>query len=402
VKLLFVVQRYGHEVAGGAERCCLEFATRLTARGHHVEVLTSRAKSYQDWADHYPEGATDIDGVVVHRLGVDRPREHERFGRVNARVLWTEHSAPIHLQHEWSRAQGPFLPELPEWLRVHGRDFDAVIFYTYLYWPTWKGLETVAGVVPTVLHPTAHDESPLYLTMFDDMFRRPTGLGFLTEEEGELVRRRFHVDQPAVVTGVGVDLDVRVPDAEVAAFRASVAGLGNRPYLAFLGRIDPIKGSEEMLAFFAAYKDRHPGDLALVVLGEPVKPPGAHPDVFVPGFVSEARKHAALAGSVALVQPSFFESFSIVLVEAWAHRKPALVQGRCAVLAGQARRSGGALPYVGFAEFEAGLERLLGDPELAAAMGGAGRRYAERRYHWDTVLDTYETFLAGLTAQGRA
>jgi glycosyltransferase involved in cell wall biosynthesis len=79
-----------------------------------------------------------------------------------------------------------------------------------------------------------------------------------------------------------------------------------------------------------------------------------------------------------------------VLTEAWAERKAALVQGRCAVLAGQAIRSGGAIPYNGFAEFEAAVDAIVSDKALAHALGEAGRRYVEARYRWDDVLDRYE------------
>ena len=72
LRILFVVQRYGEEVAGGAELCCRQFATRLAERGHHVEVATSRAQSAHDWADVYPPGSDQLDGVTVHRFGGHR------------------------------------------------------------------------------------------------------------------------------------------------------------------------------------------------------------------------------------------------------------------------------------------------------------------------------------------
>ena len=114
----------------------------------------------------------------------------------------------------------------------------------------------------------------------------------------------------------------------------------------------------------------------------------------VTGFVDDGRASNALAGALALVQPSYFESFSMVLTEAWAHRRPALVQGYCAVLDGQARRSGGGLPYRSYAEFEVALERLTEEADLARVLGEAGRRYAERLYAWPVVIDRYERFLA--------
>jgi len=150
----------------------------------------------------------------------------------------------------------------------------------------------------------------------------------------------------------------------------------------------------ELFEFFVAYKRRNPSPLALVVVGEPVLPMPPHPDVVLTGFVDESTKSSAIAGALALVQPSYYESFSIVLVEAWSHARPALVNGGCAVLDGQARRSGGAIPYRGFAEFEAGLDLIDGRPELRRALGAAGRRYVEDRYRWPVVLDEYEALLA--------
>jgi glycosyltransferase involved in cell wall biosynthesis len=86
----------------------------------------------------------------------------------------------------------------------------------------------------------------------------------------------------------------------------------------------------------------------------------------------------------------------MILTEAWAHGTPALVQGHCDVLAGQCRRSGGGIPYKGFAEFEAALERLAGDVTFGERLGRAGRRFVEEQYAWDVVLDRYERFLATL------
>ena len=106
-----------------------------------------------------------------------------------------------------------------------------------------------------------------------------------------------------------------------------------------------------------------------------------------------AERDDALAGAFALAQPSFFESFSMILTEAFAFGRPALVDGRCAVLLGHAQRSGAAVPYENFGEFEAALEMLRTDPALADAMGAAGQAYVEREYSWDVVLDRYEALL---------
>jgi glycosyltransferase involved in cell wall biosynthesis len=396
MRILFVVQRYGPDVPGGAESLSRALATRLARQGHDVHVATTCARSYADWADEYEPGTANIDGVAVHRFRVARPRDPEQFADVAARVTVGSEPVALELQEEWMRLQGPWTPDLVEWLDEHGEEFDGAVFVTYLYWTSWAGLRALAGRVPTVFLPTAHDEPTLRLPLFQLLFARPDALAFLTEEEAALVRERFPGAPPGAVLGAGIDVDQLGAATAVSEFRAR-HGLGTRPYLVVVGRLDPGKGSDEVVDYFATYRDRNPArDLALVVVGEPMYSVAAHPDVIVTGFVDEPTRRAAVAGAAIAVQPSYRESFSLVLSEAWAESKPALVQRACAVTNGQVHRSGGGMPYRGYAEFEAAVDLLLDSPELAARLGAHGRRFVEHQGTWDVVLPRYERVLEAL------
>ena len=48
---------------------------------------------------------------------------------------------------------------------------------------------------------------------------------------------------------------------------ASSSGLGDRPYIVSVGRVDEHKGSKMLASYFATYKERHPGPLALALVG---------------------------------------------------------------------------------------------------------------------------------------
>jgi glycosyltransferase involved in cell wall biosynthesis len=395
MRLLYVVQRYGEEVAGGAEQHARAFAERLVERDHSVTVLTTCAESYVDWANAYPRGWSNLNGVAVLRTPVTKARNPHLFARFNARISTARGVRPLSVQREWMRMQGPYTPELVPWLRRHAANYDAVVFITYLYWTTWAGLQVCGGAVPTLLHPTAHDEPPMRLSIFQEVLRLPDAFAFLTREEADLVYERFPGAPRGDVVGIGVEMD-RPGDAD--AFRRKFA-LGDTPYLLYVGRVDPAKGAAELVDYFVAYKERNPGNLTLVLLGEMLLADPGRPDIVSTGFVDEPTRDGALAGARALVHPSYFESFAMVLTETFAQRRPALVQQRCTVLDGHAHRSGGALPYTGFAEFEAAVDRLRHAPELADAMGAAGRRYVEREYDWSVVLARYEDALAGVTGR---
>jgi glycosyltransferase involved in cell wall biosynthesis len=390
MRVLYVVQRYGEEIAGGAEQHVRAFAERLVERDHRVTVLTTCALSYVNWANAFPRGWSKLNGVSVYRAPVAMNRNQHLFSRFNSRLSSAVTVRPLSVQRDWMRMQGPYAPDLVPWIRRHAPTYDITVFITYLYWSTWACLTECTGAVPTLLHPTAHDEPPLRLSIFEEVMRAPDAFAFLTPEEADLVRERFPGAPPGRVVGVGVETD-QPGDAD--GFRRRF-GLGGAPYLLYVGRVDPAKGASELIDYFIAYKRRNPGDLRLVLLGELLVDDPGRSDVVVTGFVDEATRNGALAGTLALVHPSYFESFAMVLTEAFAQRRPALVQRRCAVLDGHAHRSGAALPYSGYAEFEAAVDRLASSPELADLMGEAGRRYVEQEYDWDVVIERYERALA--------
>jgi len=299
------------------------------------------------------------------------------------------HPPPLFLQRAWQQLQGPDSSALLGFLDHDSARFDIVLFFTYLYWTAAAGVPIAARHAPTVLQTLAHDEPPFHLPVQDDHLLAADSILCCVPEEGELIRRRLGEEVTIGITGVGTDLDV---SGDPARFRAAF-GLGDRPYLLYVGRVDPSKGVKELTEQFRTYKKRNENDLALVLLGEAMFELETHPDIVTTGFVSDETRADAIAGCTFLINPSYYESFSIVLTEAWAFRRPALVNARCRVLEQQAVRSGGAIAYDGFAELETAIESMAWDPLTLHALGEHGRRFTERMYSWDRVLDRYEAHL---------
>jgi glycosyltransferase involved in cell wall biosynthesis len=387
MKILYSVQRYGEEIVGGSETACRLFAENLAARGHEVTVLTSCALNYVDWSNHFPPGDSVVNGVRIKRLPVAHQRDSAKFSELHSNILRHVQTATTAEQIKWLDAMGPVLKNQSSELRRLASNIDVAVFMTYLYPTSVFGLPTLAGDVPTVLQPTAHDEPPAHLPIYRNLFHTADSFLFLTEEEKESVKRIHHVEPHGCVTGIGMNLDQEKRDG--FAFRQRL-GLGDDPYLIYVGRIDTFKGVSELMRYFVEFKGRNPSRLRLVLAGQQMMDLPDVDDIRQVGFLSDEEKADAIAGSVALVQPSPFESFSIVLCESWLQSRPVLVQGYSEVLTGQARRSQGGLPYNGFAEFEECLLQLMNRPELASELGANGYQYVFDNYSWDVVLNRFE------------
>ena len=383
--LAYVTPRYGAQVIGGAELGVRMFAERLVARfGWQVDVLTTRALDLRTWANELPGGSQMEDGVCVHRFATTEPR-HPDFDARSGPLLARPHVVDPRDAQDWIRWQGPHSPELLD--AIASSPADLVVFYPYLYEPTVVGIASVRE--RAVMHPAAHDEPPIRLPVFRDVFAAARGLVFQTYAEAAFVSRLFRLGATAqIILGLGSDPQ----PGESAPARAEV-GVGDRPYLLAVGRVDDGKGTGVLARYFMEYKNSHPGPLALVLAGPVVHAPPAHPDVIATGVVDEATKWGLLRDAVALVQPSGFEAFSLVLVEAWHAARPVLVNARCFATREHCERSGGGLWFDGYPAFEVSVDRLLAAPNLRQAMGAAGREYVQREFTWPLIIDRYRAFL---------
>jgi glycosyltransferase involved in cell wall biosynthesis len=392
VKLAFVTPRYGTEVIGGAEAAARMLAERLCRRpGWEVEVLTSCAMDHLTWENTEPAGTSSVNGVTVHRFPTASQRQLDYFD-LDAKIRLAPSAVGLAEARRWVALNGPMCPGLVD--AVAGTDADVVACYPYLFATTVDGI--AVSPVPTVLHPAAHDEPALYLSAFRQSFRHVDGFVYHTRAERDLMEYAFgNGAKPQIVLGLGVN-----DPAGGGRRGGELLGLGERPYLCYLGRVDEHKGCGMLAEYFIRYKERHPGDLALALVGPVSDKAPDHPDIVVTGTVSEADKWDILGGAEVMVNPSAYESFSLVLLEAWSLEVPVLVNASCAATVEHCERSGGGLWFESFRSFEVTVERLVGDEELRRRLAEAGRQYTERYYRWPSIIDRYTGFLADVVARG--
>ena len=237
-----------------------------------------------------------------------------------------------------------------------------------------------------LLHPAAHDEPALRVGLLRQTFSAARGFAFYTEAERALAFKRFPIaHKPSSVVGMGVE----ATSGDEAKARAAI-GLGERPFVLYVGRLENGKGCRMLDEFFRRYKQRNPSELALVFIGPALEQLEPHPDIVVAGVVDDEVKDGALAGAELLINPSAMESFSIVLLEAWLAGTPVLVNAWCGPTVEHAACSEGGLWFDGYASFEACLDRLLSDGPLREELARRGAEYTRTRYAWPAVLDRYE------------
>ncbi len=337
------------------------------------------------WENAYPEGHSYERNVHIVRFRVDRRRDLNRFNGLSERIRFDVRQASIALQEEWVREEGPDSSGLREYVKLHHYRYDAFFFFSYIYATTYDLLPLVEE--KAFLVPMAHDEWPLRMGIWDNLFKRPVCTIFNTPEEHDLVQTRFErsaVDGPII--GCGIE-----PPAytEAESFRAYCGVYG--PFVLYLGRVDASKGCGILVEDFIRFRQRHGEPETLVLAGEVQMGLQKDPNVIVTGPIDERLKWSALAGCDLLAMPSPFESLSLAVLEAWSLGKAALVNAHSAALVGQCKRSGAGLWYANYEEFEAALTIM--DEPVRKRLGSQGIDFINRTCSWTDIESAYRKLL---------
>lgn len=387
MRLGLLTPRYGLEVIGGTEHWLRSLSEHLVAdRGWEVEVHTTCAVSAETWANEYPSATTEINGVTVHRH-LSAAGRNPAYLHLLPRLRRDPGSFSEQEARRYVELVGPVCPGAVEAVTKPGYDLVAVT--PYLYWPTLRAVPRLGRRV--IFHGAAHDEPELHLQLMPPVFAAVGGFAFNSFSERALVERTFPVAHlPSAVIGHAVDAGTGDPDE---ARRHLGLQPGER-FVLCLGRVENSKGAGILAQMWQIYCRRHPEAPRLVFAGPVHDHLVTDRSIVIAGPVPDPVKWGALAGCDVLINPSAQESFSLVVLEAWLAGTPVVVNGRCGPTLELCRRSGGGIWFEEYADFEAGVERVLGDPQLRARLVQRGRRHTLDTFSWPRILDRYEE-LAG-------
>jgi glycosyltransferase involved in cell wall biosynthesis len=386
-RVAVVVQRFGSEITGGAESHARQVALKLSP---HVElsILTTCAKDHLTWANELPEGAEHEGPLKVLRFPTEAPRQMRPFNRLSDELFG--HGQDRVAEEHWLAEQGPRTPALLEYLADNRDSYDAFIFFTYLYTPTAWGVPLVAE--KAIVVPTAHDEPPFRFDAFADVFEGPRVLLCNTPEEQQLIEQRFARPARSRVVGVGVDPPSRL-DPKAFAQKHGLEG----PYLLYVGRLEAGKGLKELLKHHKAVVAAMPQPPTLVFAGGgSFEAKGAR--VRMLGRISEEDKWNGLAGALAAVAPSKFESLSLLALESFAVGTPLLANADSSVLAGHIARSKAGYTWQSPESYLAAVRQV---GRSRRALHENALQYA-RAFRWPKVVAAFRSEIARIQKDNRS
>lgn len=174
-------------------------------------------------------------------------------------------------------------------------------------------------------------------------------------------------------------------------------GLGERPFILFMGRLNSIKGPDLLLKAFCKLKDNFP-EFNLVFVGPDggmlselkgvVKTEGVEDQVHFLGYLGGVDKSYAYHAATLLVIPSRHEAMSIVVLEAGVSGKPVLLTDQCGF--NQIADVGGGWVVPATIEgLHKGLYEILSNMDSIDSAAVKIKKYVGKNFSWEVIVQEY-------------
>ena len=383
LRFAFVTTFYPPHNFGGDGIGIQRLARGLVKAGHHVTVIhdVDAYNALHKGAE--PEPQPEPAGLDVIRLrsglGILSPFLTQQFGRplVNGRriaQILEEGKFDVVNFHNISLVGGPGILKYGSGLKLYMAHEHWLVCPTHVLWRYNREVCTGRECVKCQLS-----------------YRRPPQLWRMT---GYLERELHHVDAFIAMSefsrqkhkefGFPREMEVLpyfLPDPEEGGAQIGGASPHPRPYFLFVGRLEKIKGLDDVIPVF---RDYPAADLVIAGDGEYAETLKAQAagmeNVRFLGRVAPEALRRYYEHAIALVVPSVcFETFGIILIEAFKQGTPVIAR-RIGPFPEIVAASGGAELFSTREELAATIRRLQEDPAERQALARAG--YRGFLVHW--------------------
>jgi len=380
--IVLVSRDYPPNHGGGIATFSRDLAQALAAQGHIVTVITQSPDINR----------VDFEGGVwVHRMVTrEMPRTPEAVKRNIPQGIWNWSAVALEEARRIATHRAIDVVEAPIW------DCEGAAFLLDGRWPLVTSLHTTLHFW-IESHPEKRNDEAWMNDFGNPMLALEREL--MTQAHTVRANSRAIVSEIENAYRFRFDMDkTRVVPHGMAARTPPVAATpADAPQVLFVGRLEPRKGIDVLLAAIPTVLQAAPQTRFCIVGDDTLPGPDGrtYKDAFLAehgrrswaanieftGRVGDAELDAAYAGCDLFVAPSRFESFGLVFVEAMRMGKAVIgcrAGGMPEVVTDEVN---GLLVEPGDAPALAqAILRLVQDPSLRHAMGDAGRRLFEERF----------------------
>lgn len=383
--VVFVLPRF-FPYRGGYENSLLALASYLVNRGHRATVFTTVADDLESfWLPGFktfPAESSNVNGVAIQRFPIDYSTIRRRAARLLGLAPYWRWKA----QH-WRPSFR--IPGLNEALREIDADLIHIgplpyngIMYSGLHAGELRKIPVVATPCSHLGEPGNNEVEQHYLGPHQlEMLRHCRKVLCMTQtERRHLAQLGISSDQLAV-TPFGIEIAAVIGgDPEFLRRQHRVDG----PVVLHLGMKAFDKGSEMVVEAMKLLWAK--GSNAWLVMAGPSLSTFdsyiAHAGKDCPRLLNlppfaDSDKRNFLASATIVAQPSRVESLGLVLIEAWANRKPVIAVDMEVSRELTTNSGGGTVVAFGNGpQLADEIQRMLNDPSLRQTMGDSGYRFA--------------------------